>query len=534
MLTEQKSNEGRQNTIVVVLVALYRYQNFPVRIMHSLLENIDGIKPYTIFFQNTDTNVFVAPTEIDEDLFIKQIIDLNPTLVGISVLSLYVPIAKRLTKLIRDNSSALVVWGGIHPTISPESCIKEADIICVGEGEGAIEDLVTHLRDGTDYLNVENLWINNDGHIIRNPMRPLIQDLDVLPFPAYGNDSFYFIDSKKMTRSDVALLDSNLWIQTSRGCPFVCSYCVNSLLRPLFKHLGHYTRRRSVNSIIREIKEQLNASGNMKTNVFFLDEVFGEDESWLSEFQSIYKKEIGLPFYVEYNPKSIKSTILSKLVDAGVDVINFGIQSGSDFIRNHIFHRPGKNEEIINIAHKIASYGVKIKYDLIIDNPYDTEESLKNAISLLLQLPKPLSFNLYSLQFFPGYPLTRKAIEDGHIKVEDSTPDSLMEKTTLSLVFTPRLLPFNKKRILENIIWLIVWEHTTDRIVKYAVFNDSTSSKLCLICMNFQAIILGKILGVGGIVWTRYVITAVKYVLKGDIKTLYLKCSRVMQRRRTF
>lgn len=506
--------------------------------MHSLLEDISGIKPYTIFFQNYDTNVFKTPTEIDEDLFIKQIIDLDPNLVGISVLSPYVPVAKRLTKLIRDNSSALVIWGGIHPTISPELCIKEADIICVGEGEGAIEDLVTHLRDGKEYLSISNLWINNDSHITRNPMRPLIQDLDSLPFPSYGNDSFYFIQSGKMTRNDAALfLGAHLFIQTSRGCPFVCSYCVNSLLRPLFKNLGHYTRRRSVNNIIREIKEQLNLSGNMKTNVFFVDEVFGNDESWLNEFALIYKKEIGLPFYVEYNPKFISSTILNKLVNGGVDVIHFGIQTGSDYIRNHIFNRPGKNKEIINIAHKIASYGVKIKYDLIIDNPYDSEESLKNAISVLLQLPKPLFFNLYALQFFPDYPLTRKAIQDGHIKIEDANPDSLMEKTTRSWAFAPRLLPFNKKRILENIIWLIVWQHTTDRTVKHAVFNDSINSKLCLICMNFQAIILGKILGVGGIVrkhkWIQYVITTVKYVLKGDIKTLYLKYSRFMQRRRT-
>ena len=73
-----------QNT-VVVLVALYRYLNFPIRIMHSLLENIDGIKPYTIFFQNYDSNIFKPPTDIEEDLFVKLIIDLDPKLIGISV-----------------------------------------------------------------------------------------------------------------------------------------------------------------------------------------------------------------------------------------------------------------------------------------------------------------------------------------------------------------------------------------------------------------------------------------------------------------
>ncbi|MBF0343519.1 MAG: cobalamin-dependent protein [Nitrospirae bacterium] len=159
---------------VVVLVAMYRYLNFPIRIMHSLIESFEGIKPYSIFYENYDTNVFKAPTSREEGLFVDKIIELNPSLVGISVLSPYVPIAKRLTKLIRDNSSSLVIWGGVHPTIAPESCIQEADLICVGEGEGAIADLVIHLRDGKDYLNIENLWVNHGGDIIRNPMRALL------------------------------------------------------------------------------------------------------------------------------------------------------------------------------------------------------------------------------------------------------------------------------------------------------------------------------------------------------------------------
>ena len=67
-----------------------------------------------------------------------------------------------------------------------------------------------------------------------------------------------------------------------------------------------------------------------------------------------------------------------------------GIESGADQIRNQIFKRPGKNREILKLAHQIAQYDVKIRYDLIIDNPYDTEQTLKETIDLLLNLPKPL------------------------------------------------------------------------------------------------------------------------------------------------
>jgi len=282
------------------------------------------------------------PTEIEESLFVQQIIDLKPKLVGISVLSPYFLVAKRLTKLIKENSSALVIWGGVHPTISPETCIDETDLICIGEGEGAITELVACLRDGTDYSHIENLWIKNGTDIVRNPMRPLIQDLDSLPFPSYGNDSFFFINSNKMNKNDPILTNEIIVIQSSRGCPYVCSYCVNSLLRPLFKNLGRYSRRRSVNSVIKEIKEIIYLSENPKSMVLFADEVFGNKKSWLDEFELHYKKEIGLPFYLEFTPAMIKPRILDKLIRSGLDTINFGIQSGSDYVRNQIFSRPGK------------------------------------------------------------------------------------------------------------------------------------------------------------------------------------------------
>ena len=130
-------NDVRENgkrDLVVVLVALYRYQNFPLRIMHPLLEVIDGVTPYTIFFKHVDANTFDLPSDREAKLFAETIADLNPDIVGFSVMSPHVPIVKDLNTIVRNNSSAQIIWGGCHPTIEPEACIKEADIVCVGEG----------------------------------------------------------------------------------------------------------------------------------------------------------------------------------------------------------------------------------------------------------------------------------------------------------------------------------------------------------------------------------------------------------------
>ena len=479
-------------SIPVVLIALYRYQNFPIRIMHSLLENIDGVTPHTIFYQNFYTNALKLPTEKEEELITRKIVELNPKIVGISVYSPFALIAKRLTRLIKEKTSSIVIWGGIHPTLSPETSLQEADIVCVGEGEGALVDLVTAIRDKKAYQDIENLWLNKNGHTIKNPMRNLIQDLDSIPSPAYAKDSFYFIGSNRLTQTDPALSDPILPVLPARGCPFTCSYCVNSLLRPMYRNLGRFTRRRSVDNVIEEVKEVLQMPGSKKKLVEFHDENFGTNDAWLEEFESRYKDEIGLPFKVQYNPKLVKAGIISRLVNIGLHRVKFGIEAGTDQIRNQIFHRPGKNREIVNLVNTISNYDVKIRYDLILDNPYDTEETLKETVNLLMQLPKPLRFNLYSLQYFPGYPLTLKALNDGHIHAEEVSLGSLQKKMARNWAYVPKLLPYTKKQMLQNIVWLYIYGNTPDKSVKSAVFGNTHSAWFELSYLNLKAIILGK------------------------------------------
>ena len=479
--------------LTVVLVALYKYQNFSIRTMHALLENIEGVNPHTIFFKNHYTNDLRYPTAKEENLFAEKISELNPHIVGLSVLSPYFSMAKRLTRIVKNNSSASVIWGGIHPTLSPEASIQEADMICLGEGEGALTDLVRLLRDGKDYQHIENLWLKNNGHIVKNPMRPLSQDLDSIPFPAYARDSFYFIGSDQIIQNDPTLLEPILAIMPARGCPFRCTYCVNSLLKPMYKNMGHFNRRRSVPSVIAELKEVLAIAGNRKKIVEFHDENFGIDEAWLSEFETLYPKEIGLPFKVQYNPTLVEPSTIGRLVNCGLHRAKFGIEAGTDQIRNQVFKRPGKNSQIIKLAHEIAKYDVKIRYDLIMDIPYDTEDTLKETIGLLLELPKPLHFNLYSLQYFPDYPLTQKALADGHIKEEEANIDTLEQRLSRTWGFVPKLFPLTKRQMLQNIIWLIAFGHTADGIVKDAVLGDSRAAKIKCIYLNFKSVFWGKI-----------------------------------------
>lgn len=518
------------NNINVVLVAIGSYRNFPVRIMHPLLRGIQGVKVHTVFFKDFTSRFFSHPTQKEKKIFRELITDIKPDLVGFSVLYPFFPMVKILIDIIRNCfPSTLIILGGVYPTIDPEQCLKETDMVCIGEGEGMIVDLVKALRDKKPYFSIKNLWIKTNDGIVKNAMRPLLQDLDSLPFTSYGDDSYYFINKDKLTQKDPLLLDNELFLLSSRGCPYVCSYCVNSILRPLYKGLGQFTRRRSVNSLIKEIKQNLQIPQSRINYLLFLDEVFSDNKEWLDEFCYKYKEEINLQFQVNYNPLDCNEIVIKQLVEAGLDTISFGIQTASDHIRNNIFHRSEKNSTIVDFIKMSSRYKIIIRPDFIIDNPYETESSLKDIIKLLWRFPKELSVSLYSLQFFPKYALTNKAIEDKHIQPIKENDICLIEKTA-NTGFVPTLRPHTKKQILKNIIWLVANNHIKDEIVRHGVFGSSLSSRLCLFYMNIKAVILSKIVSERGIAkrnrFLMYLIKSISFLFKGDWQGFWMKAKR--------
>ena len=304
---------------------------------------------------------------------------------------------------------------------------------------------------------------------------------------------------------------------------------------------------RSPENIIEEINEQLKIVTNSglpkdwKNQVLFVDEVFAKNNEWLKEFDSLYPKEVGIPYLMETLPHKglVNKTSLDLWKSSGVDTINFGIQTGSDHIRNNIFSRPTINKEIIRIANDIADRGINLRYDLIGDNPYETEDTLEETINLLYKLPQPVSgkFNLFRLQWFPGYPLTNKALEDGHIKEEDASIEKLIKRTSNDWAYVPTLeMNQNRKTKLSNVIWLIVWGHTNENIVRYSVFSNSIGSKLCLNYLNFKSFLFGKVIGVGGLQFryflVRWGISFFRFLSKGDIKGLIQKIIELLKRRK--
>jgi radical SAM superfamily enzyme YgiQ (UPF0313 family) len=112
-------------------------------------------------------------------------------LIGISFMTHFFDRARQLTEHLKKNLKAPIIWGGIHPTVRPEESLDYADLVLVGEGEEAFLELVDNLAAGKDIQHLENIWMKKGQEIIKNPLRPLIQDLDRLPAFDFSLEEHY-------------------------------------------------------------------------------------------------------------------------------------------------------------------------------------------------------------------------------------------------------------------------------------------------------------------------------------------------------
>ncbi len=422
----------------VVLVSLYHYDSIAVRMLYSYLRSKD-IPVYFLGFKRmkqkptqTLKNDYIElhdyhdeVTAQDISAFIIKLKELNPALIGISLQSSHFQLAKNLTEQIRKSLSAPVIWGGSHPTIDPESCIKETDLVCVGEGFDPLVEVYNAVTDGKKYDDIRNVWVRKNGDIKRNDSRPLVKDIDILPAPSFSPENKIYIDAGKVQKNNnidyfgFGFTDEPLktfhQTMTSFGCPFRCSFCINSLGYDQY-------RRRSPQNVVNELICAKKKNKSLKM-VFFWDNILGVDKKWSFEFAELYKKEIALPFFAYSHPLFTDREIMRALREAGWSITVMGIQSGCERLRKTLYDRRETNEQImeatkrLNELRKIKSPRkyFRIYYDYVKNNPMEGKKDLRESLGLFLNFPKGFIFQAFNLSFFPNYKITKYFLEHGMI-----------------------------------------------------------------------------------------------------------------------
>ena len=147
------------------------------------------------------------------------------------------------------------------------------------------------------------------------------------------------------------------------------------------------------------------------------DAFFLRSVSDIEDFSKKYKEHIGKPLIITgATPSTLTKEKLSLLVDAGLTQMRMGIQTAGTSTKK-LYKRPHTNQQVENAVRMVHSHKeLSGRYDIILDSPWDTDEDTIETLMFLSKLPTPFKLTLFSLVFFPGTELYRKAKKEGIIK----------------------------------------------------------------------------------------------------------------------
>ena len=397
----------------------------------------------------------------------KAIISYKPDIICFSVVSNYWKVANYFARKIKDEFEIQLFAGGMHCSIFPQSYTIDSafDGICLGEGEEALLELIERIETQQEYYNVNNFWFKREGEIVKNEIRPLIKDLDLLPFP----DRAIF---PKNTR------EFNVRFIFSRGCPFNCTYCSNKAYKDLIKGKGEIIRFRSVEKVIAEIEDVV---ARYKPDIFaFDDDCFNKNKKWFQEFAGKYKKVNTGGFQCNTRPELVTEPAIRLLKEAGCYQINIGIESGDEYIRNRVLNRHMSNVQIINAFRLAKKYGIQTYSFNMIGIPGETIEKFKKTVHLNQEIqPDKLQISIFYP--YPGTELGTICKNEGLISKNEAHSYfhrgrlSLKKFSNLSITINMVLFKFNvyKVRSIKKAVYYLLLDSK-----KYLAYENIVFEKL--------------------------------------------------------
>jgi len=298
----------------------------------------------------------------------------NPDLIAYTAFTHQFHLIRKASKEIKKILKKPSICGGVHATVDPEEVIKEPgiDIVCIGEGEGPILELVEKIKNKKSINKIRSLWIKSGKKIIKNPVAPLNQDLDSIPFP--DRELFEF---EKLSDFKLGVLN----VIATRGCPFQCTYCINHQLQKIYAGKGKYVRFRNVDEVIKEVKEVYKKYPSLKY-VELLDDTFCIDKNWVKEFTNKYEKEINLPFRANTHLSLLDEDKIKWLKRAGCERVAVGIESGNPKIRSKILNRHMGNKEIIEKIKMCKKVGLEVTTYNMVGLPFETIKNVLETVKL--------------------------------------------------------------------------------------------------------------------------------------------------------
>lgn len=359
------------------------------------------------------TSLIQFTKEISEEEFQSKLKPLNPDLVAFSSTAHVFPFVKKYAKAVKKIKNIPVICGGIHPTVCPEEVMADEniDMICRGEGDLAIAELCQKMESGRPVENISNFWVKKGKNIFKNELRPLISDIDQLPYP---DREIFDYANLNLEKKGIGTF------MFSRGCPYQCTFCCESTLRKLYSEYSSqpYHRIRSPRSVVMEIKEVIKKYSFIKF-IRLDDDLLFARLDWLKEFVPLYKKEIGLPFSSDIRVNLMTEEILSLLKEAGVHLLRVGVESGNNYILREILNKGITVKQIKEAFNAAENKNIKTQAYNMVGLPGESSKEILETIKLNAEIKADLS--VVSI-FYPykGTYLHDFCVKKGYLKEENT------------------------------------------------------------------------------------------------------------------
>jgi len=304
----------------------------------------------------------------------------RPILVGISsITGAQIRGGLQAARAVRQADPTLpVVWGGVHPTLCPDSTLRDdfCDVVVKGEGEITLVKLADCLREKNDLSTVPGIGYKEKGEIKFTQSVPLIEDLDVIPKPNYD-----LLEMEHYFTRAPSTGEAQLQLVTSRGCPFDCEFCYN--LKFNERRFRYHSAGRVVSDIV-DLVDRFQIRSLFVEDDYFFGHPGRVEEICDLLIEKDLKLLIQVPCRIDYLYKR-SPEMIDKLYRAGFKELWIGVESGSEERLKEILKRTTL-DQVREVNQLLSGSDVYVKYGFMAGFPKEERKETLETVDFMFEL----------------------------------------------------------------------------------------------------------------------------------------------------
>lgn len=354
-------------------------------------------------------------TQFITEEILKDCISSELICVGVSAMTgTQIRNALYLARMVRDltNGKVPFIWGGCHPSVTPEQTLANelVDIVAVGEGDATFIELVHAIEHKQPLSTVKGILYKDGGKVVKTECRPLLEVEDLLPTP------WELVEVGKYIHRDMYLKDKTRVLdvgQTSRGCPFNCGFCSSAEIRQ------RKWRAMSVDKSLDMITE--NVRRYKLNGIWLRDDEFYINRKRSTEIcEGMVKRDLNISFYTSGTRADVfmkaSDYDIEVLKKSGAHTLKFGAESGSQRILE-LMQKGITVEQTLAANQRCKKFGIIPVFGLMMGYPTETFAEINQTIDLGFRIKRenPMA-QLETMAIFtplPGTPDFRLSLKYG-------------------------------------------------------------------------------------------------------------------------